>query len=184
MGASAVGKVIRVKCRLIKDPTDLSLAFPYGGTELGLTRRVVWRVQPIRGDITAEEYHGAVVETLQGAKNAIVTCVLSEYDPDAYSTLWEGVTTATASGHPLLVHTMTTQRGELGSDRAVSILIVPQATEEHPALYFPRAIPLIDESADIAHQLPEEWGVPCVYRAIPDATGRVFIEGVLEDITL
>jgi len=175
---------MQVRGRLIQAPTDLDDGPAYGGTQLGLVGSLEWRLVPVRGEVTAEEYHGQTVEVIEGAENVIIAGVLREYDSDAIAALFPSVTTATTSGHPLISRTYTTQRGALASDRAIKLLFAPVAEEQWPGLLIYRALPLIQEQASMAYSLDREWQLPFVFQGLPDATGRIYQSGMLEDMTL
>jgi len=163
---------------LVKDPTDLSAAFPHGGAPLGLYRSVVWKITATRAEITAEEYANLPVELIEGAESIIVAATLREYNQTSLAAVFP----STSAGG--VQRTKTTQRGSLGSDRAIKLLISPLSTEDQPALLIPRAIPLVAEAADIAFHLDEEWGVPVMLMGIPDATGRLYELNTLGNMTL
>lgn len=174
----------RIRGGLCVGPTDATIDFPHGGTPIGLVSNIRFQVSPLRAEITAEEFHGAVWDVLEGAERCVVAAVLSEWSDDVIDALFPGVTTDLASGKPRLTRTVTTTRGSLGSARSVKLLFSPQSTEDHPALYLPEAVPLASESFDLAYSLQLDWGLPVVFMALPDSTGVLYKHEMLETLTV
>lgn len=185
MAVADVRNVQYIRGRLAKAPTDFTAAFPHGGTALGLFGKIELRIVPIRGEVTAEEYHGIPVEVIEGGERVVVGALLREYDADAISTLFPGTSTGTKTGKPVVARTFTTLRGGLGSARSVALVFSPEDTEARPALYLPRAVPLLAEQASLSYSISREWGVPVMFLALPDgsASGRIYQIGLLEDLT-
>ena len=184
MAAPTIANIQRIRGKICSGPTDATAAYPHGGTALGLVGSVEWRIIPIRGEVTAEEYHGQTIEIIEGAENVLLAAVLREWDSDAIAALFPSTSTSTTSGKVSASRTYTTTRGALGSSRAVKLLFSPQATEEHPALLLYRAVPLITEQASMAYSLDREWQMPVIFQGLPDATGRIYQSALLEDLTL
>lgn len=186
MAAANVRNVMFVHGRLAKDPTDLSAAFPHGGTALGLFGAIHLRLMPVRGEITAEEFHGQVYEVIEGATNVIIGATLREWDNDAVSALFPGTTLETASGFRSVALTETTQRGALGSSRAVKLIFSPTNKEHHLAVILYRAVPLLKESTEASLSRAREFGLPVMFLGLPDGSspGRIHQVNRLEDLDL
>lgn len=174
--------VKRIAVRLVKDPSNLSAAFPYGtGTELGSVRG--FRLKPMEpvALVKAEEKGGRPVEGIRGGRYAILTCLLRGFDAAAISLLFPdspGSGRITAEdpgtvGYP----------GALVTALACKILAAPE-TSGDPAIYFPRAIPLLAEEAEIPFQNREEAVIAVSFLALPDSSSRVYYVAPLANITL
>ena len=177
-----LARIHKIRGSLIRDPT-LASAFPHGGTRLGIMGQIAWRLRPNRGDVTAQEYCGQVVEVIEGAHNLVVAATLRMYDSAAISALFPGAATG-GSGEQLVSHTMTTNVGGLGSARAIALLVAPGDPATQQALYIPRAVPLLEETLNASWSLEKEWGLTVVFQGLPDATGRCYQLGYLEDMTV
>jgi hypothetical protein len=163
---------------IIANPT--SFESPYGGTELGLFSLIKWELIPRRAILRAEEFSGVGYQVLENGEDAVVAAFLREYDADAFDTLFP----ESSSGDLTYTATDERHRGGLGGDRAVSLLLAPDATEVHPALFLDCAIGWIDETTSISHDLSEEWGIPVAFWGMPQALGRVYQYMLLERMTL
>src|SRR3972149_495263 len=82
MVAPNARSIIRVPGRLIADPTDLSAAYPYGGTELGIVRDAEFRFGVKTKLVTAEEWGGQVVEGFYAGESCVFIAVMRGYDND------------------------------------------------------------------------------------------------------
>lgn len=173
-----VQETFNVQGFICHSPTDLSAAFPHGGTEIGLFGQMIFKVTPTRAEITAEEYANQTVEIIEGAENVVVAASLREFNATAIGLLFPGL----ASGGPS--RTMTTQRGALGSARGKKILLSPLSSEDQPALLLYRAVPLVDEALSLSYHLDEEWGIGAVFLGLPDATGRLYAMNTLDKLAL
>lgn len=174
----------RIRGGLCVGPTDAAATFPHGGTSLGLVTNLRFRVAPIRAEITAEELHGMTWDVIEGGERCVVAAMMHTYSDAVVAALFPGVTTALDSGKPRISRTTTTTTGSLGSARAVKLLFSPQDTETHPAFYLPHAVPLIEESFDLAYSLQLDWGMPLIFLALPDASGVLYKHEMLETLVV
>ena len=58
MATAATRNILRIPGRLCVGPTDLTTAFPHGGTALGVTRALEFRFGYRTYNATAEEFGG------------------------------------------------------------------------------------------------------------------------------
>lgn len=186
MATAAPRTVVRAFGRLCKAPTTdpPTDAFPHGGTALGMSAEVIFRPQKAYAEVEAEEYGSEPVEVIEGRESAILGAILRGYDDDAISTIFPNTAVGALSGRRVATYPGTVRSGALGSDRAVAILFSPADVEGTPAIYLPRAVPLVDESARLTYALKREHVVAVLFRAMRDTNGIVYRYGLLEDIAL
>jgi len=185
LAANDISGVLRISGRVAISPTDFSGSFPFGGTEIGSVGSVVSVPGNFSAVIEGEEFGGHVLDTVISTRGYIVAFMLRTYDDDAWSTVFPFTEAGGVSGKTLVrVNPTTSRPGSLGSAQAVSLLFYPDNPLHHPALYFKKAIPEIDEAAELASDLRTEFQVPAIFRAIPPASGDTAQQGLFEDFTL
>lgn len=178
MAGPDVTKVQRGAGRLVKDPTDLSIAFPHGGTALGVVHDV--RLVPVTrvAGLLGEEYGNKRVEEYQLGRDWVATGLVRAFDDDLLST----ILTSPSSG--LVLEALSApNKGIAGSTRSVKLLFSPYDTTKYHGFLLYRAIPRPREMARINFGFGgNTWVVAFV--GIPDATGREVAIGTLADMTL
>ena len=186
MATARARDVLKIPGKLVKDPTDLAAAYPYGGTELGLYRSVVFNPGMSYRPILAEEHAMAAVEVLVGEMAPTVACTLRSYDDDAIAAIFPQQAAGGTSGHKVISWkaTGTGRAGTRVSQSSMKLLFVPNAPIRHPAIYIPDAMPAIAEDASVALSSGSEWGVNIVFHCRPDATDRLALAGRIVDLTL
>lgn len=187
MAAGNTATFLRVSGQLVKDPTTdpLSDAAPHGGTLLGKHALTIARPQQRTFNVEAEEYGGEVVEVLYGRQSLVLGAVMRGYDADLVQALFRGNTAAgTVSQVPLVAYPGADLEGELGSDRAYKLLVSPNNPDSEPALYLPRAVPLLDEAAKLQFEFGKELVFAGMWLALRDASGVMYRFGRLPDISL
>lgn len=174
-----------IEGRIVLTPTDLTAAYPYGGTDLGVWGRIVSTWRAIRGELTAQEWYGRTVDHIESGYRFALGAVLRSYNATAWDEVFSiATTTDTQTGLPGLAETIDSQRAAKSSDRAVKILFAPDATEDHPAIYIPAAVPLLEVVAAMTLSRDKEAQIPCAFEPLPDATGRLYQANLLKAITL
>jgi len=189
MAAGDPRAALRNPGRLIKDPTDLSAVFPYGGTELGLVHRVRWRDGLRAREVTAEEWGGIAVEYIVTRTSCGLVAVLRGWDDDALSAVFPGVASGSGSGRAVYSQDSSVEAQRAGarlSDRAHVLLFAPLATAEHPAVLIYNAVPVpsVVDTEDVQLSLDAEMDRAVAWRGIPDVSKRTFDVALLEDLSL
>lgn len=187
MATQDPAKIRYLSGRLVANPTDLSAAFPHGGTELGTVRRLVFTARSERPPVRAEEFGGAEVEYIRGAQDAALAAVLREWDPDAIAAVFPNTATGSVSGKPVLRGQVfgagVTKPGTLASDKALVVLVSPDATDRAEGLILPNALPMPEEQLELQFAIGVEAGLALVFRAVPHATsGKTFELGRIRDL--
>lgn len=204
MATSTPNKMRRLKGRLVWNPTGGTVtgAYPYGGTQLGFCRSAtfVWGIQyqPIR----AEEFGGVIVDYVYQSETAVFSAVLRDYDDDMVQTIFpnfskgfNGVDKQTTSGQPIITGTVkgTTKPGSLIGEkpdgaawdsRSGKLLFAPDDEDNHEFLVIYRAVPMLDQSADLRLTAAEWAETGVVFHATPVSAGNLYQFGRKTDISL
>ena len=172
---------------LVKDPTDLSAATPFGGTLLGTTSEHAWNPNFQHEQVLTEEWGATPTEVIYLGEAPVFAAALRSYDADALALLFPLTATGASSGRKVLKHDVgaaATRAGTKLSAVAHKMIFVPESVRTQPAVYFPNAVPII--SGDAALRLRREviGSIGCMWIAMPDSDGRTHEVGLLEDITL
>lgn len=171
---------------LVKDPTDLTAASPYGGTILGVTGEHVYRPGFKYRAIVAEEW-GVPHEVMYLGEAPVFAAIVRNYDADMLGTLFPLTATGASSGKKVVKHDVNaaaTRAGIKLSANAHKLLFVPESVRTQPAVYFPNAVPLVDGDAALRLRRNAVGGIGCLWIALPDTNGRPHEVGLLEDLTL
>lgn len=189
MALANVRNILRVMGRLCSDPTSVATAFPHGGTALGLVRDGIFRPGVKHHAVLAEEWGNQQVEVVYGGEMSVFAVVLRELDNDMVQKAFVNTAAGTSSGDRVITYepdatAANTRPGTLLSTKSFKLLFSPKATNRDPAILIYKAIPVIDESAELQLSLGEELGIAALFHCIPDASGRVYQVGKLEDLTL
>lgn len=179
----------RVAGVLVANPTDLSIAPPHGGVELGLTRSLIFRTGIKSTQVTAEELGGTSVESYYVGENVVFSAILREFDPDAIVDIFPTASVG-ASGDPMIQYqpdgSHQSRPGMRLSSKSIKLLFVPKADDNHPYVLVYKALPAVEETSEIKLSFADEVGIPVMFVGIPDdASGRkVYQIGRKEDISL
>ena len=185
MAAPDPRSMIKVYGQLVKDPTDLTAAYPYGGTQLGMVGEVLFRPQNKSQVLTAEEWGDQVWEVVDVGTSFWLACVLRGIDDDAYAAVFLDTATGDPSGKKTIRFRVGDGRaGTLRSTKGMKLLFVPDAPLRHRALILRDALPVLAEDAEIHLSKDEEWKVRVVFHARPDSSDRVAEIGFLKDLAL
>lgn len=177
-------RVIHAFGRLVANPTDLTTAFPYGGTALGLTADVIFSPNGRYSDVRAEEFGGELVEQIDGREDPVLAATIRGWDSDMLQRVFVRTAVGSSSGERVISYPGSVRAGSRGSDRAFILLFAPRNTEHHPAILFYRAISKTEDRLAIPLSQRREMVAQIVWRGIRDGSGRVYADGRLEDLSL
>lgn len=186
MSVPNVANMLRVPGRFSISPTNLSTAYPHGGTALGTTTGVDIALGQIHAPITAEEFGGQQVDAVYAGEQPRVYAYLQEFDPDALAVLFPCYAAGTTGGPTLLCDVNSSVRaGSRLGDLARVLVFTPDSPDgPAPWLLGRRAVPMIEETIRIAQRGNQTWGVPVVWMLTPDTSGRVYTYAQRRDIVL
>ena len=186
MSASDVLSALRVPGKLVVTPTDISTAFPHGGTELGLVGEVVLEREERTYEVTGEEYGGEVVEDIYLGEQWKLVIALRGSDPDAIANIFLNSTTGTTFNLAGLSWPGTSREGRLKTSDAVKILFSPLDIKRHKGVYFRKAIPKVAENVEVIYHSGKEQVIIAGFLALRDDSteaGSVQVQ-IVEDMTL
>ena len=189
MSAATTSTVFRVPGRLIKGPTNLSAAYPYGGTELGSTDRGVRVLPTFDTELIGMPKSRAVGDVLYLGSSWVVGANLRNWDNDMISTVFPN-TSAGGSGNRRIEMLGAFAPGTLlGATRAVILLFVPEelaegGTTSKRSVLIHQAIPLVEETAVLNLSVLRESVWACMFYATEDSNGNAGQIGLLADLSL
>jgi hypothetical protein len=186
MAAPDVDKVERSHATVVKDPTNLAAAYPYGGTELGAFRVLEYEIMSAAFPIPYEEWCGVPGDASEGAEWCIAYGLMRQWDAAALAYFFRNTATGSSSGGKTVHGTApgTARSGALLSARAAKILIVPGNRTEHEALYMPYAGPIVMGESRVAMSILKERNLAVSFMGFPDANGRCYVKAKIADLTL
>jgi len=166
--------------KLVADPTDLGVAFPYGGTVLGVMHEVAILRRGFLDGRTAEELGGEVAEQTYRGEEWAVSAVLQTWDADALARIYT-IATGGSGGVPVVSYPGAT-RGSKQSDRAIALLLAPEDAAETGALFYAALPQLLDDVLILSgrERLEKRAG----WLGIRDSSGRVVQMARVQDMTL
>lgn len=183
MTTHAARDISKFPGKLCVDPTDLSIAFPHGGTGLGVVRNIVFRPEIKYTRVVAEEF-GEVVEGVATSQGCILAATLESWDAEALRDLFWNTEDGSTSQRRKVKEPGTNRAGFLLSSRAKVLLFSPDDTDKAPMLIIRRALPMPEESAFASFQLNSDIALAFAWTGIRDSTGRLYEWAMRKDITL
>jgi hypothetical protein len=184
MATQAARRVLRVPGRLVSTPTNLSAAYPYGGTELGGTNGLTVRCFAGVFPLTAWELGGVPIEYLHRGSAWGVAGFLRGADDDAMSAIFPNSANGAVTQHTLVTEPGSVAAGHRLSPFGLKLLFVPRDIARAPAWLLYRAIPMLEDQAELDFATQKEFGIPALFMGIPDTSGRDIQIGRLEDLSL
>lgn len=188
MSTADLSQVLQTPGRLCIGPTSLTGSFPYGGTALGSTSKIVITRTSGYYDVEAEELGGTVVESVWCGEQYALGCYFRQWDETALGTVYENTTTGTTSKRVTIKHWLDnsggTEPGALLSARSVKLLFVPDDPDRNRAVIFYRALPRTADVVEYFQNVRNRIETPAVFLAIPDASSRVMRMDFLRDLSV
>lgn len=173
--------------RLCVGATDLSTAYPHGGTALGeIEDAVLVREAPTQ-ILTAEEYGIEPHAAIAGGESWSLACSLREWNAEAYSRIFLNAEAGAVSGHTLVKAPGTNRAGENLAGRAAVFVFSPRNSELHPFVVFYAGIPMVSDTANLRLALGGQTNkltVPVVILGIRDGSDRLVEWGRAVDLAL
>lgn len=170
--------VLRVPGRLCMNPTSLSGSYPWGGTALGVNREISVSPMARYAPIEAEEFGQEIIDQVYLGEQWMLGFILQSYDRDAVTAFFRNSVLAGqgSSQKPAIRFPHAGVRaGTLLSGTAKKLLFSPDDTDNHPMVYFPRALPMVKETAALNMMLNSPTEIALVVAAIRDTTNRAAI---------
>ena len=178
----------RFRGRLTWNPTDLTTAFPHGGTELGVVRDLVFRFGIQTEEIRAEEWGNVPTEYVYVGSSAFMAAILREFDNDALDTIFLDTPAGATTGDQILRGAVAgagvPEGGTLLSTISGVLVVSPDSPQVQEFLVLYNAFPMPEETAELQFSAGAEVGMAVVFRACPDATFRQWNIGKRRDLSL
>lgn len=176
--------VLHIPGRLIAAPTDLTIASPFGGTELGMASDVIFRPNLRRKEIRAEEFGGEITDFVKTGQAPQLGMFIRGFDEDMILKVFDGSSKSTLTGKPQIDYPTDAAPGTLASATGIVLLYAADNTEDHPSILLYNALPLIEEVTEIKFSIKDEFGIPVLFYGVRDATNRIYQMRLLEDLVL
>lgn len=184
MAAGNATRVLRAPGRLVVGPTDLSLNYPYGGTEVGKTRLALLTSSGSAVRIESEGLGGDASDILERTNRWAFSCFLRGWDDDAIEKFFAtNYVQGAVSGHAIFREPGARAPGSSALARAVQLLYVPDDLN-NPAVVMYRGIPDWTDGAELAFQRGEELGIPLTVELMRGDTEKIVEVGRLSDVSL
>lgn len=185
MVAGNASRILRAPGRLVVNPSDLTVAYPYGGTEVGKTRLVTLTSLGTAYRVECEGLGGEPSDILEAPARFVFSCFLRGWDDDAVEHFFaDNFVQGAKTGHSLIREPGLRVGGSSALSRAVSLLYVPDDPIHAPACLVYRGVPDWNDGAEIAWQRNEELGIPLAVDCVRGTTGKIVEIGRLADLSL
>jgi len=184
VASTDVARVIRAPGRIVVGPSDLSAAYPHGGTEIGLTRACV--LQPVGSafEVVSEGLAGGVTDVLEPAHEYVFSCFVRGWSDAAVSRFFrDHYVAGSASGHARY-SAPSPPHGSSALGYALTLLFVPDDSIHVPAIIVYRGVPDWSESAEVAFQRGDELGLPLAFDCLRSDAGKILEVGMLADLSV
>lgn len=170
--------------KIVLAPTDLTAAYPYGGTECGLVGQC--RFRPVKQILTntAEEFGGTIVEAAVGADSAVMSMNLRGWNASGAARMLSGGSAGPGNTGRLRgdVSTSGVRAGTFLT--GVKVLHVPDDRTNGIFTLLRSAVIHADATAAAEKSYGREFGTPVVLIATPPSGGIAWEQGKKGEITL
>ena len=166
---------------LIAAPTDLTLASPYGGTELGVVKQVRFRYGYKTWKTTGEEWGGATTAVGYAGEEPYLMAVLREFDDDLLQKIFPN-TSAGVKSQKRVVRGQVVGTIRAGEVRTGFKLLYAAESPTHPSILLYNAIASLEDTSELTLSFGEELGTVVVFDALPDSDGNMYDQGRITDL--
>jgi len=171
--------------RLSYGCSNLSLAWPHGGTGLGQVGEVYFEPPASYKMLPAEE-DNITQKILYMGGDAVLGARVRGWHPDTadavLSSIFPNVTDVSGKMRIDFPGSGIVAGEEMPA--LTPLVFTPNRPEDHPAIILYKAIVLLEESARLALSTMRWLAVPLVVVGIPDGSGRVAVMGPLASLSL
>lgn len=150
-----VAKIMRVPSRIYVD-----------GVQIGVTKAIRFMPNVKYAPITAEEFGHVAQKMILISQAPTVAMIIRDYDAAAFDALFPGSASGVVTGSVLNPKTASSMES-----KEVELKIVPLQSNA-PGLIFYRAVPMLQESAELRYGYNSDIGVAAVFAALADASGK------------
>lgn len=178
MGSVDEDLAYEVSGKLAYGCSDLSSAWPHGGTGLGLVGAVYLSPPSLYSSLPAEETNAAA-NVLQLGGDLVMGITLRAWDSDALAALFPNTTT---SGGNRIISWPATTVG-VAVSTLTNVVFTPN-NPDHPAVVIYKAAPLLQVNAQLYLSAYRFLEFPALLVALPDASDRFGKMGKLSVLSL
>lgn len=184
-------QTLRMPARLVASPTNMSAAFPFGGTALGASRdvKVTWGFNA--GIIVDEGFMDPYFGAVAGSHGIVVSCRFRALDPDAVKRVFLNTKLGTWNDRkiyeaPKSADSGYARPGSKLEDKNFALLIAPEDEVRHPFFILYNAMPILAADAEGDFSRASEFGIKVGFHGCCDteSTARRFDWGRKGSITL
>ncbi len=187
MADSDVRRALRVNGKLCWDPTDVTTgSFPYGGVGLGVATGKAHEVRYAAHLVRAEEMGGVTIDAIHPGEEHVFSAILRAWDTDAIAALLLDRADGATTGREVIRARATTVDKRAGTMLSTlkGILYFAPDSDSDPGVIFYNAMPMRPDQSSTAYHIAEQWGLPMLWIATPDATGRMVEAGLRKDLII
>lgn len=162
--------------------TDLTAEWPHGGTGLGLVGSIYWQPPSAHVRLPAEE-DGATRAVIYTGGDGVLGASVEGWDDSASGGVLAPLfprTDLNADGTRTVIRWSTEDAGTKLAE--LSNLVFTPLNPEHPALWLPKVVVLLEASAQLRLGSYRYLSVPILAVAVPNDDGIVGVMGRLADI--
>ena len=166
--------------RLAYNCTDLSTAYPHGGTALGLFGNVILR-PPHGKTLLMEEETGAPSAVLWRGGTLMLAGICKGWDNDALGVIWPNTTTG-SSGDKVIQWPGSTVVPGVALTPLTNVVFSP-VNPDYPAIVLIKPVAVPDIDLQVKLSAYRYMDVPCVFIATTAGSSYGSM-GLLDDLTL
>jgi hypothetical protein len=179
VGSATIQNAMDVPGRLAFGCTDLTAAWPHGGTGLGFMGTVFVDLDSPVYPVRAMEYGGEIVDEIAQGGNVMIRAVLRDDDPHAIEQAALNSAEGTVTQMRGIEHPGSNAAGYFYSTRGTVVVFTPESVidgndDQHDMVVFFNALPRLQEAASIAMHARAERQYPIAFRGIRDSSGRIY----------
>ena len=182
MAAGLAARVIHAPGRVVIGPTNLSNAYPHGGTEVGKTN--AFAIQPQGTPFRVEcEGLGEATDILEANNAYTAAFFLRGWDDEAVEKMTNGFVVGGTSRRAIF-RVPANVPGTSSSGRAVILLYVPDDIIHVPSILIFAGIPDWTQGGELAFQRGEELGLPITVDCLRDSNNNMLDVARFTDLSL
>lgn len=169
MSAPSTPLVKRIPAELYWNPTNVDSATQSDwGTRLGNFDNLVFHIGRISG-VIVDYVLGSEVEEVVGVQTFKIGVLKRDFDKDAFGLIFPEMTTQTNATLEGTIVDNADIAGRRLSTYAGRLFLRPRDPDFNPSVYFYNAVVSIPNESEVPYDLVKNWGVPVIFRALPDS---------------
>lgn len=192
MGTLDVRAIRRVPGRLAFGCTDLTLAWPHGGTGIGATRDLIATRFGAGYQVAIEAYGGEPVEFIEPGEAWGIGGRIRTFDDDALGKAFANTATGAVSQHKVVSAPGSVRAGNWMSARSFVCVFTPEGAThavsatapdvDAPCIVLYRCLPVMGDPLEIALTRQDDAGIRFAWIGIRDSSGRIMAFGRRSDL--